>query len=193
MPVTNLKALVAKLNKPCNASLTNAAGLALSRTNYNVEVEHWLLKLLELSDGDLPRILKHYQIDMSKVVRELTRTLDLEKTGNSKNPSLSPDLVDWMREAWNLASLEYNWPVIRSGHLLVALLGDRTLGPRIKQSSAEMGKIKTEDLQRDLASLVKGTAEDDAPQVSSAVGDTGQPGQQVRPGSKTPNLDLYTV
>ena len=26
MPVTNLKALVGKLNKPCNSSLTNAAG-----------------------------------------------------------------------------------------------------------------------------------------------------------------------
>jgi type VI secretion system protein VasG len=193
MPVTNLKALVSKLNPACNKALTNAAGLALSRTNYNVEAEHWLIKLLEPADGDLPRILKHYQIDPSRVVNQLTRALDAEKTGNAKNPNLSPDIVDWVREAWNLASLEYNWPVIRSGHLLAAILGDRSLGSRIRQSSSELAKIKPEDLQRDLPALVRGTAEDDAPAAAAGpAGEPGQPGQAPRPGSKTPSLDQYT-
>ncbi len=44
----NLKSLVAKLNDICRRSLEGAAGLCLSRTHYNVEIEHWLLKLLEL-------------------------------------------------------------------------------------------------------------------------------------------------
>ncbi|HEY2909547.1 MAG TPA: Clp protease N-terminal domain-containing protein, partial [Gemmataceae bacterium] len=76
MAVTNLKSLVAKLNAPSRRALEAAAGLCVSRTNYNVELEHWLLKLAEPSDGDLPRIFKHYSIDASRVVRELTRSLD---------------------------------------------------------------------------------------------------------------------
>jgi type VI secretion system protein VasG len=47
MPGVNLKSLVGKLNDTCRSALEAAAGLCLSRTNYNVEIEHWLLKLLE--------------------------------------------------------------------------------------------------------------------------------------------------
>ena len=47
MSAINLKTLVNKLNPVCRRALEGAAGLCLSRTNYNVEMEHWLLKLLE--------------------------------------------------------------------------------------------------------------------------------------------------
>ena len=63
MAAINLKSLVGKLNSICRRALEGAAGLCLSRTNYNVEIEHWLLKLLEPADSDLARILKHYDID----------------------------------------------------------------------------------------------------------------------------------
>ena len=64
--------------------MEGAAGLCLSRTNYNVEIEHWLLKLLEPADSDLARILKHYDVDASRVNRELTKSLDALKTGNAR-------------------------------------------------------------------------------------------------------------
>src|SRR5688500_14636538 len=76
VPVTNLKAVVGKLNPACRRALEAAAGLCMSRTNYNIEVEHWLLKLVEPTDGDLPRLFKHYGVDTAKLTRELTRTLD---------------------------------------------------------------------------------------------------------------------
>src|SRR5262245_27691461 len=105
MPVTNLKALAGKLNAPCRRALEGAAGLCMSRTNYNVEVEHWLMKLLEAADSDLTRLLRHFDIDTTRVNRELTKTLDGLKTGNSRAPELSPDIPDLMREAWAFASV----------------------------------------------------------------------------------------
>ena len=48
----NLKSLVARLNDTCRGALEGAAGLCLSRTNYDVEVEHLLVKLLESSDTE---------------------------------------------------------------------------------------------------------------------------------------------
>ncbi|HJS09094.1 MAG TPA: Clp protease N-terminal domain-containing protein, partial [Pirellulales bacterium] len=132
MAAINLKTLVNKLNPICKRSLEGAAGLCLSRTNYNVEIEHWLLKLLEPADTDLTKILRQYDVDASRVNRELTQTLDRVRTGNARAPELSPDILDTMREAWTLASLKFNSHAIRSGFLLLALLADRTLSMRIR-------------------------------------------------------------
>ena len=49
-------ALIKTLNKTCLNALQAAAGLCLSRTNPSVEVEHWLVKLVEAADTDLTRI-----------------------------------------------------------------------------------------------------------------------------------------
>ena len=105
MASLNLKSLVGKLNASCRRALEGSAGLCLSRTNYNVEVEHWLMKLLEPADGDLPRILRHYEIDPARLNRELTKVLDGLKTGNARAPELSPEIVDLMREAGNASRL----------------------------------------------------------------------------------------
>lgn len=189
MPL-NLKALVGKLNPTCRRALEAAAGLCLSRTNYNVEMEHWLLKLLEPSDTDLPRILRHYEVDKAKVTRELTRSLEQLKSGNARAPELSADLPDLMREAWVLASLEYQASRVRSGHLLAAALTDRTLSVRLAKLSPELAKISGEKLHRELAALVSGTAEDHiAPGEAAAEPAAGRPAGD----SKTPSLDQFTM
>jgi type VI secretion system protein VasG len=193
--VTNLKALVGKLNPVCRRSLESAAGLCLSRTNYNVEIEHWLVKLLELTDGDLPRVLRHYEVDGSRLNRELTRALDALRTGNARAPELSLELLDWMREAWALASLEYNAGQVRSGHLLAALLTDRNLSARLRGSAPELGKLPSDRLQKELPALVAGSAEDAVtagPGPGAPAGAPGQPGQPAA-GSNTPGLDQFTV
>jgi type VI secretion system protein VasG len=190
MAAVNLKALVNKLNATCRRGLEGAAGLCLSRTNYNVEVEHWLLKLLELPDADLTRILRHYGVETAKVNRELTRALDKLRTGNARAPELSADIPDLVREAWVLASLEFAAPRVRSSHLLTALLTDRHLLGRVRESSPELAKINGEQLQKEAKELCKDTAEAEAEAatVAEAPSAPGQP----RPDSKTPALDQFT-
>ncbi len=83
-------ALIKKLNKTCLDALQAAAGLCLSRTNHSVEVEHWLLKLAERPDTDLTRIFRHFEIDSSHLVRDLTRAIDQFKTGNVAPPRSPP-------------------------------------------------------------------------------------------------------
>ena len=197
MAVTNLKSLVGKLNATCRRGLEGAAGLCMSRTNYNVELEHWLLKLLEAPNTDLPRILKHYNIDPSRLNRELTKAMEGFKTGNGRSPELSIDITDAMREAWSLTSLEYGAGRIRTGYLLAGILTDRTLGTRVRNASPELNKIAPEQFQKDVAALARATSED-AEEVSDSGGSGGAPaataegGQAVRPGSKTPSLDQFT-
>ena len=103
----NLKSLVARLNDPSRRALEAAAGLCLSRTNYNVEIEHWLLKLLEDPKNDLGEILRSYEIDHTRLIQRITGQLDRLKTGNTRPPALAPDLVRAIREAWLAASIEF--------------------------------------------------------------------------------------
>jgi type VI secretion system protein VasG len=153
-------ALASKLNPTCRRALEGAAGLCLSRTNYNVEIEHWLLKLLEPANTDLTKILRHYDADPSRVNRELTRSLDQLKTGNARAPALSPEIQDLMREAWVISSLNLNAYRIRSGYLLTALLTDRNLSSRIRGSSPELAKIPGDQLLKEVATLIAGSSED---------------------------------
>lgn len=191
MPSINLKILVGKLNATCRRGLEGAAGLCMSRTNYNVEIEHYLLKLLEPADTDLPRILKHYDVDASRVSRELTRAIDGFRTGNGRAPELSLDILDLLREAWVLTSLEYQATKIRSGFLLAAMLADRALSARLLKSAPELVKISGEKLLKEVTALVQGTAEDQVEPGDYAAAE-GAPGQP-RPDSKTPALDQFTI
>jgi type VI secretion system protein VasG len=191
VPSANIRALAGKLNQHCRRTLEGAAGLCLSRTNYNVEIEHWLLKLLETPDTDISRVLKHYDVDSSRVTRELTRALDGLKTGNARSPEFSLELIDLMSAAWTVASLDFNQSRIRSGALLTALLTDRTLGLRVRGGSPELAKIPSDKLLKEVPALITGSVEDTV-EAGPAGAEVTPGGQAVAPGSKTPALDQFT-
>jgi type VI secretion system protein VasG len=191
MVSVNLKSLVSKLNEPCRRALEGAAGLCLSRTHYNVEVEHWLIKLLETSNTDLTPILRQYEVDSSRLLRDLTKATDRFKTGNSRAPALSPNVIDLAREAWLLGSLEYGATRARTGHILLALVSDENMARLAREASPEFEKIKPAVLQKDLPALTANSPE--AAQPGEAPGAAAGPGQPPIPGSKTPSLDQYTI
>jgi len=72
----NLRALTAKLNPAVRNALENAAGLCLSRTHYNVEIEHLLTKLLDTVNNDASLMLKNAGVDTSRLAKDLTVSLD---------------------------------------------------------------------------------------------------------------------
>ena len=51
MALPNLKSLVGRLAEAAKGALESAAGLCVSKTHYQVEIEHWLWKLLEIRGG----------------------------------------------------------------------------------------------------------------------------------------------
>src|SRR5215475_8985900 len=103
----NLKSLFGKFNSATLAATEAAAGLCVARTHYNVEVEHYLIKLLDMTDGDFAAIAKHAEIDRSRLATDLTRASDHFKRGNGRTPESSPDLFDLMTQAWVIASIEF--------------------------------------------------------------------------------------
>jgi type VI secretion system protein VasG len=167
MAAVDLKALVGKLNGTCRSTLESAAGLTLSRSHYNIEIEHWLIKLLETNNTDLALLLRHYEVDESRLAADLTKVLDKMKTGNSRAPALSPQVVKLAREAWVLASLQFGAPKVRSSHLLCALLLDDSLAPVARESSAQFARIPVDALQRDMMKIVADSDESIGEAVAS--------------------------
>src|SRR5215831_5996733 len=187
----NLKALISKLNDETRQALEASAGLCLSRTHYDVEIEHYLMKLLDQTDGDCAAILKHYGVDRSRLANELTRSLDRLKSGNARNPALSPTLVKMFTEAWTIGSIEFGAGKIRSGHTILALGLTDDLNRLIHEVSRELAKINPDGLKKDFLGIVDASRERDF--VETAATETGPGGGVPRPGGKTPNLDQFTI
>ncbi|MEW6518192.1 MAG: type VI secretion system ATPase TssH [Thermodesulfobacteriota bacterium] len=160
MAIANLKSLIGKLNTTCRKSLESAAGLCLSHTHYDVELEHFFIKLLDVNDTDLLKILRYFEINESHLVGDLTRTIEEFKRGNSRTPSLSPRIPQMIQEAWLVASVDFGAEAIRSGHIVLALLADAEAARALTASSSLFTKISVETLRQSFADLTAGSVEE---------------------------------
>ncbi len=190
----NLKSLIGKLNGPTRSALEAAAGLCLSRTHYDIEVEHYLMKLMEASDTDASRIFYKFEINQSRLTAELTRSLDKLKSGNARTPAISPSVLRMMTEAWTLGSIDYGAAEIRSGFTILALAQDEDLARMMRDVSRELQKIDASVLRKDFVAIVAGSHEDAATAMAADVprAGGGEAAAPARPGS-TQNLDQFTV
>ena len=188
----DLKSLVSKLNDPCRKALEAAAGLTMSRTNYNVEIEHWLLKILDVPDNDIAKIMGKYEADVGRLSADLNRAIDRFKTGNGRPPALAPQIVKLASEAYLFASVNKSAPQVRSGHILVAMLNDETMAIAARNASSQFAKIPVEALARDFDAATEGSSEAKAAEVAqdvqSGVGTPGGP----RPAGARPARSTLT-
>jgi type VI secretion system protein VasG len=190
----DLKALVSKLNPTSRTALEAAVSLCVARTNFEVDLEHLFLSLLDSPNCDVNRILAHFDVDTSRMSRDLTKALDRMKTGNGRSPTLSVRIVKLLGDAWNFASIDLRIAEVRSGALLVAALAADDLGQLVQQSSIEFLKINLTTLRQSWSAMVAGSAEEQgrAAAASAGAGARTSPAPGSAP-SATPNLDQYTI
>jgi type VI secretion system protein VasG len=112
-----------RLNETCAHALADAASLCETRAHRDIEVEHWLIKLLERGDGDLLMILHRYELDVDAIWNGLLSAIERFPHDLRGKPGLSQRLGVWLEAAWLRASLDPvdGTPSIRSAHLLAAL------------------------------------------------------------------------
>jgi type VI secretion system protein VasG len=183
----DLRSLIGRLNDETRNAVESAAGLCVSRTHYDVEIEHFLLKLLDGTDNDLALILKHYGVDRSRFAAQLTESIDRFKSGNARTPSLSPSLMRMLTEAWLIGSVDYGAVAIRTGFTVAVLASDDELSRLIRESSPELGKIPGESLRKDFNAVVAGSVEG-----SGVVAPGDAPHAAKAAGGPTPGLDGFT-
>jgi len=180
------RALVGRLNHDTRNALEGAAGLCVSRTHYDVEVEHFLSKLLDDTSNDAGQILRHFDVDRSRLAKDLTESLDSLKTGNPRTPALSPKLVDLLSNAWLVCSLEQRSGQVRTGHTILALVSDADLRRLATGISREFENISAEELKNSFGAIISKSSEEE--ELGTEPDSPGGPGKPT----KTPKLDQYT-
>jgi type VI secretion system protein VasG len=177
----DLKGLIRKLNRYSTRALENSAGLCVSRGHYEVTAEHLLLGFLEDPAADFQKVLKHYGQSPARMLAAVQHTLDRLRGGNSGRPVFSDNLVEWIRDAWLIASVEHQDARVRSGHLLLALIlqpGRYTAA----DLSGQLEAVKGDELRRDLYRICAGSREDEAPPEGAEAAAGAAPG---RPADET--------
>ena len=191
---SNLKGLIGKLNDTARTGLEAAAGFCLSRTHYDIEIEHFLMKLLEVTDSDLQHILKHFAVNKSHFASDLTSSLDKLKTGNARTPVFSPSLVQVLSEAWTTGSLDFGAAQVRSGFCILAIAASPDLARLMREVTREFQKISEETLRKNFWNIVAGSPEDHETAQAAEVPGMAPAGAPGAPGGgKTQNLNQFTI
>lgn len=136
-----LKTLISKLNNTSKQALEQSANICIQRQHYNIEIEHWLSVLLDDNDSKIVFILNKAQCNIDKVKKDINFSLEKLKTGNDQTPAISNRVIDWINQAWLIASLDYQGQQIDSGILTYALFNDHVLTQIIKSISNEFEKL----------------------------------------------------
>src|SRR5271165_4801169 len=159
MASVEIRQLLGKLNPQCVAALQAAASSCRQSTHYEVTVEHMLYQLQSDTQGDLAAIYRHFGVAADRVEKALLRVLQGLRTGNGGMPVFSPLLIKWFEDAFLLSAVDYSLPKMRSGVLLLALV----LQPgrsSFSDFTDEYEKIRSDELKRELLSIVAGSSED---------------------------------
>ncbi|HRJ49493.1 MAG TPA: AAA family ATPase, partial [Phycisphaerales bacterium] len=149
-----------KLNTLCYKALEGAMVFCKLRGNPYVEVVHWLQQILQCQDSDLHHLIRHFQVNPSKLAADVTAALDRLPRGSTSISDLSGHLDATVKEAWTYATLMFGESQVRSGHLLVAWAKAENLRPVLLGISREFEKVKAESLTDDFSSLVRASPEE---------------------------------
>src|SRR5262245_10485776 len=176
--------LFGKLNPIMFKAAEGAVTFCKLRGNPHVELVHWLFQIINLPDSDMHRILRHFEVDSTRLVRDFQGMLERLPRGASTIEDFAEHLPDSVKEGWMFATLLFGETQVRSGYLLVGILKTTRLRDVLYRISKEFEKVKTETLTDDFARLVKGSPEDSlAASDGFAAGTPGEASQAIPPAA----------
>jgi type VI secretion system protein VasG len=173
----NRVTLFGKLNQAGYKSVEGATVFCKLRGNPYVELEHWIAQILQSPDSDWHRIIKHGQLDMSALAKDLTAALDRLPRGATSISDIAENIADAIERGWVYGTLLYADNSVRTGYLLIGMLKTRNLRNALIAISRQFEKLKVDDLSDNLAKILAGSPESGqgATDGSSAAG--GSPGE----------------
>jgi len=172
------RALFGKLNSVGYKAIEGATVFCKLRGNPYVELVHWFHQILQLTDSDLHRIIKHFELNPSRLAKDFTDALDRLPRGASSVSDLSSHVDEAVERGWVYASLVFGESQVRSGHLVVGMVKTRNLQQQLLAISREFEKIKPEALADGFRDIVGGSPEDGmAAADGSTLGAAAEPGE----------------
>ena len=171
-------ALFGKLNQLGYRAIESATVFCKMRGNPYVELVHWMHQILQLPDSDLHHIIKHFELEPSRLAKDMVESLDRLPRGATSISDLSSHVEEAVERGWVYASLMYKTYQVRTGHLVLGILKTPGLRNALPAISKEFDKIKVEALQDDFADIISGSPEDAMhAQDGTQVGGGAAPGE----------------
>ncbi|MGI9889045.1 type VI secretion system ATPase TssH [Vibrio chagasii] len=182
MTQVTLTNLVGKLSPELKQALEASAGAAMNQGVGAIETEHWILQLISQKDPKLMALCESQKLSLDALVNELTKKVSMLAKGNEGQPTLSHGLTELIKDAWMIASVNYDHGEIVSLHLIQALMQQNVLGVSTLQLET-LSSVSLESLQ----GLIKKTpiARNTATSSASGSVDTTPAGNDA--------LSKYTV
>src|SRR6188768_2551881 len=82
----NLKTLIGKLNDASRTAATRAAGICVGLGQYEVDIEHLFLALLEQENCDVVRVARQCGVSLTGLESDLRTEIGRFNTGSSRTP-----------------------------------------------------------------------------------------------------------
>ena len=153
-------ALFGKLNSVCYRGIESATVFCKMRGNPYVELIHWLHQILQLQDSDLHQIIKQFNIDPGRLVKDFADSLDALPRGSTSISDLSQHVEDAVERGWVFGTLMFGENQVRSGHLIVGILKTKNLHNALFSISKEFEKVKLDTLTERFAEIVASSPEE---------------------------------
>ncbi|EOZ5443927.1 type VI secretion system ATPase TssH [Vibrio parahaemolyticus] len=154
----NLSSLIQRLHPIAKVALEDAAALAVSEKANEVQIEHYLLSLLERPNSDFDVLLSHFDCSENLLRLSVRSTLDTNAKGNGSKPVFSALLIEWLQESFLVSSLDLSETHIRSGALLLTLVSNPLRYGQHGYASI-LEAVNPDSLKRNFAELTRHSIE----------------------------------
>lgn len=171
--------LFEKLNNVGYKSLEGATVFCKLRGNPYVEIVHWFRQILQYDNSDLFFIVRHFNIDSSRLTADIIGYLDRLPGGASSISDLSSRIDELMEQSWIYTTLLFKDIKIRTSYLIIAALKTKNLANEIYGISNEFKKIKIDELVDSFKVIVKNSSENhlSSSDDTAAIGAGAAPGE----------------
>jgi type VI secretion system protein VasG len=160
MSEINRAALFGKLNSLGYRAIESATVFCKMRGNPYVELAHWIHQILQLQNSDLHCIVKQFNLDPSRLAKDLTESLDRLPRGSTSISDLSSHVEEAVERGWVYGTLMFKESQVRTGHLVVGLLKTPSLRHSLIGISKEFEKVKADTLTDRFTEVVGGSPEE---------------------------------
>ncbi|WP_299002085.1 type VI secretion system ATPase TssH [uncultured Shewanella sp.] len=159
-----LSELISKLTPELKQDLESAAGDCLSRQHFTVTVEHWLFQQLKRGCSIWIEVLESVSMEPFPLLNELEAALSAMPKGNDSPPSISSELVELIKDAWLIASINQTSSKITTYHLIMVGInrlstgsifcyGCQSIEDLMKKISLSWIQSKAEPLNQSISSV----------------------------------------
>ena len=145
MSVIDLHSLVGKLEPALSAALEAGAALAVRHTHGAVELEHWMLALLDRPEA--AALASEAGVDVDAARGELRTSLEAMGRGAQGAPAMSQGVIGLAREAWIAASLRFGHAAVTPAVLLLTAGTDADLRAALRRGAPSLVSLNLAALE----------------------------------------------